>query len=145
MTAKTTLEDATATRGATTTNPGRRPRGSYCTSFRANAAGWGKSRLQMHPKVLRQKKEQTFKKTKRHENLQVNDICLIKYENKVASTYRLCRFCKLLPSADGLVRLVEVRLGKKKHSKRNLPSECLVTAVQRLVLLVPADELQPSA
>ena len=36
-------------------------------------------------------------------------------------------------------------LGKKKHSKRNLPSECLVTAVQRLVLLVPAGELQPSA
>ena len=27
---------------------------------------------------------------------------------------------------------------KKKHSKRPLPNECLVTAVQRLVLLVPA-------
>ena len=83
--------------------------------------------------------------TKRHENLQVDDICLIKYETKVAFTYRLCRVTKLLPSADSLVRSVEVRLGKKKHSKRNLPSECLVTAVQQLVLLVPADELQPSA
>ena len=31
-----------------------------------------------------------YKDTKRHENLQVNDVCLIKYENKVASTYRLC-------------------------------------------------------
>ena len=86
-----------------------------------------------------------YKDTKRHENLQVNDVCLIKYENKVASTYRLCRVSKLLPSADGLVRSVEVRLGKKKHSKRNLPSECLLTAIQRLVLLVPAGELQPSA
>ena len=34
---------------------------------------------------------------------------------------------------------------KKKHSKRNLPNECLVTAVQQLMLLVPAGELQPSA
>ena len=33
---------------------------------------------------------------------------------------------------------------KKKYSKRNLPNECLVTAVQWLVLLVPAGELQPS-
>ena len=99
----------------------------------------------MHPKVLRQKKEQTFKKTKRRGKLQVNDVCLIKYENKVASTYRLCRVSKLLPSADGLMRSVEVRLGKKKHSKRNLPSECLVTAMQQLMLLVPAGELLPSA
>ena len=33
---------------------------------------------------------------------------------------------------------------KKKHSKRNLPNECLVTAVQHLVLLVPTGELQLS-
>merc|ERR1711867_352374 len=86
-----------------------------------------------------------YKDTKCHQNLQVDDVCLIKYKTKVASTYRLCRVSKLLPSADGLVRSVEVRLGKKKHSKRILASECLVTAVQRLVLLVPAGELQPSA
>ena len=83
-----------------------------------------------------------YKDTKRHENLQVDDICLIKYETKVASTYRLCRVIKLLPSADGLVRTVEVRLGNKKPTRRNLPGKDLVTAVQRLVLLVPADELE---
>merc|ERR1711942_110857 len=86
-----------------------------------------------------------YKDSKRHQNLQVNDVCLIKYKTKVTSTYRLCRVNKLLTSADGLMRSVEVRLGKKKHSKRNLPSECLVTAIQRLVLLVPVGELQPSA
>ena len=86
-----------------------------------------------------------YKDTKRHQNLQVDDVCLIKYETKVASTYRLRQVSKLLPSADGLVRLVEVCLGKRKHSKRNLPSKCLVTAVQWLVLLVPAGELPPSA
>merc|ERR1712082_222290 len=72
-----------------------------------------------------------YKDTKRHKNLQVNDVCLIKYETKVTSTYRLCRVSKLLPSADGLVRSVEVCLGEKKHSKRSLPNESLVTAVQR--------------
>merc|ERR1712236_2521 len=61
-----------------------------------------------------------YKDTKRHENLQLDYVCLIKYETKVASTYRLCRVSKLLPSDDGLVRSVDVRLGKKKHTKRNL-------------------------
>ena len=56
--------------------------------------------------------------------------------------YRLCRVSKLLPSDDGLVRMVEVQLGNKKLTKRNLPGKDLVTAVQRLVLLVPAGELQ---
>ena len=32
-----------------------------------------------------------YKDTKCHKNLQVNDVCLIKYETKVATTYRLCR------------------------------------------------------
>ena len=45
----------------------------------------------------------------------------------------------------GSFPLVATKKKKKKHSKSNLPSECLVTAVQRLVLLVPANELQPSA
>merc|ERR1712101_10192 len=59
------------------------------------------------------------KDTKRHENLQVNDVCLIKYETKVTSTYRLCQVSKLLPSDDGLMRTVEVHLGNKKLAKRN--------------------------
>ena len=83
-----------------------------------------------------------YKDSKRHQNLQVNDVCLIKYETKVASTYRLCRVTKLLHSEDGIVRTVEVQLGNKKLSKRNQPVKDLVTAVQRLVLLVPADELE---
>ena len=49
-----------------------------------------------------------YKDTKRHEHLQVDDVCLIKYETKVASTYRLLWVSKLLPSDDGLVRTVEV-------------------------------------
>ena len=83
-----------------------------------------------------------YKDSKRHQNLQVNDVCLIKYETKVASTYRLCRVSKLLHSEEGIVRTVEVQLGNRKLTKRNPPVKTLVTAVQRLVLLVPADELE---
>merc|ERR1712082_349927 len=44
-----------------------------------------------------------FKDTKRHQNLQVNDICLIWYETKVAATYRLSRVLKVFPSEGGMV------------------------------------------
>ena len=83
-----------------------------------------------------------YKDSKRHQNLQVNHVCLIKYETKVASTYRLCRVSKLLHSEEGIVRTVEVQLGNRKLTKRNPPVKNLITAVQRLVLLVPADELE---
>ena len=83
-----------------------------------------------------------YKDSKRYQNLQVNDVCLIKYETKVASTYRLCRVSKLMHSEEGIVRTVEVQLGNRKLSKKNPPVKNLVTAVQRLVLLVPADELE---
>ena len=47
-----------------------------------------------------------------------------------------------MPSEEGIVRTVEVQLGNRKVSKKNPPVKSLVTAVQRLVLLVPADEEQ---
>ena len=81
-----------------------------------------------------------YKDSKRHQNLQVNDVCLIKYETKVTSAYRLCRVSKLMHSKEGIVRTVEVQLGNRQLSKKNPPVKNLVTAVQRLVLLVPADE-----
>ena len=40
------------------------------------------------------------------------------------------------------MRTVEVQLGNRKLTKRNPPVKNLVTAVQQLVLLVPADELE---
>ena len=49
-----------------------------------------------------------YKDTKRHQNLQVDDVCLVKYETKVMATYRLCRVSKLFTSEEGVVRTVEV-------------------------------------
>ena len=86
-----------------------------------------------------------LKDTKRHQNLKVDDICLIRYETKVAATYCLCRVAKVFPSEEGVVRTVEVQLGNRKASKRHQPVKHLVTAVEHLVLLVPADEGQPEA
>ena len=51
-----------------------------------------------------------LKDTKRHHNLQVDDICLIRYETKVAATYRLCHVLKVFPSEEGVVQTVEVQL-----------------------------------
>ena len=81
-----------------------------------------------------------FKDTKRHQNLQVDDVCLIRYETKIASTYRLCRVSKVFPSEGGVVRTVEVQLGNRKVTKKAQPGKLLVTAVQCLVLLVPVEE-----
>ena len=86
-----------------------------------------------------------YKDTKRHQNLQVNDVCLVKYETKVAATYRLCRVSKVFPSEEGVVQTVEVQLRNRKVTKRHQPVKNLLTAVLRLVLLVPADEGQPRA
>ena len=81
-----------------------------------------------------------FEDTKRHKNLQVGDVCLIKYETKVAATYCLCRVVRVVPSDGGIVRTVEVQLGNSKTTKKAQPGKRLATAVQRLVLLVPVEE-----
>ena len=33
----------------------------------------------------------SYKESKRHSNLRVGDVCLLKYENKIKSDYRYCR------------------------------------------------------
>ena len=43
-------------------------------------------------------------------------------------------------SEEGIVSTVEVQLGNRKVSRKNPLVKNLVTAVQRLVLLVPAEE-----
>ena len=50
-----------------------------------------------------------------------------------------------MPSEEGIVRTVEVQLGNRKVSRKNPPVKNLVTAVQRLVLLVPAEEEEQEA
>ena len=81
-----------------------------------------------------------FEDTKRHRNLQVGDVCLIKYKTKVAATYRLCKVVRVVLLDGGIVHTVEVLLGNSKTTKKAQPGKRLTTAVQCLVLLVPVKE-----
>ena len=81
-----------------------------------------------------------FEDSQRHKNLQAGDVCLIRYETKIASTYRLCKVVRVFPSDGGVVRTVEVLLGDGRATKKAQPGKLLMTAVQRLVLLVPVRE-----
>ena len=45
---------------------------------------------------------------RRSDNLQVGVVCLIKYDNKVKATYRLCIVKKVFLSDGGVVRTIEV-------------------------------------
>ena len=76
---------------------------------------WNLWQEQVFPLLLPYSK---LEDTQRHKNLQVGDVCLIRYETKVASTYRLCKIVRVFPSDGGVVRTVEVLLGNGKATKK---------------------------
>ena len=120
----------------TVTTPGNpRDRKRYLENL--TQVWWNLWKEQVFPLLLPYSK---FEDTQRHRNLQVGDICLIKYETKVAATYRLCKIVRVFLSDGGVVRTVEVLLGNGKATKKAQPGKLLTTAVQRLVLLVPVKE-----
>ncbi len=91
-----------------------------------------------------------LKDAQRHRNIEKGDICLVMYENQVKATYRLCRVLETVESKDDLVRTVKIGFrprravtGKPAYERTAL--EELEVAVQRLVLLVPANEVGAEA
>ena len=85
-----------------------------------------------------------IKHAKRHQNLQVGDVCLAYYDNKVKGTYRLCIVVEAVNSRDDIVRTVKVGFRPRRHCGAggyvSTPLFELEVAVQRLVLLVRNDE-----
>ena len=85
-----------------------------------------------------------IKHAKRHQNLQVGDVCLVYYDNKVKGTYRLCIVVEAVNSRDDIVRTVKVGFRPRRHCGAgdyvSTPLFELEVAVQRLVLLVKNDE-----
>ena len=81
----------------------------------------------------------SYKWLQRHRNVQVNDICLIRYKSKVRSSYRLGRVIEVHTSKDGLVRKVTLQY--------KLPNEKVFRTVERVVqgiaVIVPVEE-QPN-
>ena len=55
---------------------------------------------------------QSYRDAKRHQNLAVGDVCLLRYDSKVMATYRYCRVV-LVEEKEGVVRTVVVKLGKR--------------------------------
>ena len=80
---------------------------------------------------------QSYRDSKRHINLCVGDICLIKYDSKIVSSYRYCRVINIIKHEE-IVRSVVVKLGI-----RGKESKCreMRVGVQRLVLVTPKEEL----
>ena len=85
-----------------------------------------------------------LKHAKRHKNLQVGDVCLIYYDNKVKGTYRLCIVLEVIESRDNIVRTVKVGFRPRRHCGpgryKPVPLDNMTVAVQRLVLLVESEE-----
>ena len=86
-----------------------------------------------------------------YRNLEVGDICHIKYASKhAAPAYRLCRVSKILPDHEGTVRTVQVsmrprRLGESSRATyTNKGLQILEVGVQRLAVVLPVEEQQGS-
>ena len=78
----------------------------------------------------------SYKWLQRHRNVQVGDVCLIRYKNDVRSTYRLGQVVKAEPGSDGLVRKVVL--------KYKLPNAKTFRLVDRpihgIAVIVPVEE-----
>ena len=90
----------------------------------------------------------------RHRNLRVGDVVMMIYDSKVAADYRLCRVAEVILSKDGCVRTAHVNYlpNNELHRKMKLGEKFdpawmqgKEVSVQRLVLLVPVEELEDVA
>ena len=89
----------------------------------------------------------SYKESKRHSNLRVGDVCLLKYENKIKSDYRYCRVESVFPDDQGVIRTVNVKLRPRDKRDKALPYKAkapviMNVGVQRLVLIVPEEEIE---
>ena len=88
-----------------------------------------------------------YKESKRHNNLRVGDVCLLKYENKIKADYRYCRVESVFPDDQGVVRTVNVKMRPRDNRDKALPYKAkapvvMNVGVQRLVLIVPAEDIE---
>ena len=73
-----------------------------------------------------------LKKIMTHANIEVRDVCLLNQDNKVCGTYKLCRVLRNEISTSGQMRMVKVGYEEIE----------IDVGVQKLVLLVPTDEVE---
>ena len=82
----------------------------------------------------------SYKWLQRHRNVQVGDVCLIRYAKEKRATYRLGRVSEIKKGVDGLVRKVTL--------KYKLPTEKVFRTVDRpiqgIAVIVPIEEQNQS-
>ena len=85
--------------------------------------------------------------TQAERNLQVGDIGLLKYEQRVSKDkFRLCKVEEVKPDEHGRVRTVIVAVRDRRKAVRELREVCrsglvrMEVAVQRIVVILPAEE-----
>jgi hypothetical protein len=81
---------------------------------------------------------QSYRDAKRHSNLAVGDVCLLRYDSKVMATYSYCRVIKV-EEKEGIVRNVVVKLGRR--GKDAVCKEMKV-GVHRLALVTPVENVE---
>ena len=87
-----------------------------------------------------------LKHGKRHQKLEVGDVCLLLYDNKVKGTYRLCvvEDTTTLHWKDNIAKTVKVRFRPRRHCDigncEGVRLYEMNVAVQRLVLLVTKED-----
>ena len=82
---------------------------------------------------------------KRAKNLTVGDVVMMIYEGNMKDDYRLAKVVEVHPDVNGIVRTVTVGYRRKNKKEKgecfqSRPLTMETVAVQRLSLLVPADE-----
>jgi hypothetical protein len=99
---------------------------------------WSRWRKEfLHSLQLRQKWLQPQR------NLEVGDIVLLKDDNLPRNLWPMCRVEKLLPSNDGFVRRVIVRLAsREKHSSKRVTLE---RPIHKLILLMETEASPPKS
>lgn len=77
-------------------------------------------------------------------NLKVDDVVILKDESLPRNNWQLARVVQVYPSEDGLVRKVKVAVGNSsldETGKAKKPTTYLDRPVQKLILLVPSDNV----
>ena len=84
-----------------------------------------------------------LKKARKHANIKVGDVCLLRYDN---GSYRPCQVLRNKISTNGQTRTVKVGYeeghGLSSRKNESTPWKEIGGGVQRLVLLVPADKVE---
>ena len=100
---------------------------------------WNLWKIQVFPHLL---PYPSYSAAKRHVDLKVGDVCLLKYEGKVRGTFQLCRVEETFEDVHKVVRTVKVKLGSRNVSKSGKPKMAvMIVGIQRLVLIQAVEDL----